>query len=78
MIASAAAGGSCFGTEAGMGELLREGLDSHFGHVSPDTKRQGQGRRSLRALSTRTTFDSIYSSHGMANEPKPLDVPRLQ
>ncbi|CAE7898813.1 Sodium channel protein type 11 subunit alpha [Symbiodinium microadriaticum] len=60
---------------AGMGELLREGLDSHFGHVSPDTKRQGQGRRSLRALSTRTTFDSIYSSHGMANEPKLLDEP---
>ncbi|CAE7827096.1 Scn11a [Symbiodinium sp. CCMP2456] len=60
---------------AGMGELLREGLDSHFGHVSPDSKRQGQGRRSLRALSTRTTFDSSYSGQDMANEPKPLDVP---
>ena len=64
-----------------MGELLRDGLDSHFGHLSPapDTNRQGcQARRSLRSLSTRTTFDSIYSSQDMANERKPLDAPQLQ
>lgn len=65
---------------AGVGELLRDGLDSHFGHLSPapDTNRQGcQARRSLRSLSTRTTFDSIYSSQDMANERKPLDEPML-